>query len=230
MKLWGICAMTCLLAVVFRAAASDGYTASTNNDQRLIRWQHEIIYAGPATDVTISPDHQSVAWVEEHLAGFSEILDEPTPVNSGVLFFAHAGDKPTEIKRPTTSRGWQLPSEDPSINVVYRPENFQWDSGSRFLYYTTTPWITRRMLWQLRISDAQPRAIVPLTEFRLLKKHHGADWVEAYETNYEHQDFSLGLCIRDWTTTYVYAPEEMAAETYVRPERRGCITKEWPKH
>jgi hypothetical protein len=53
--------------------------------------------------------------------------------------------------------------------------------------------------------------------------------LEAHEPNYEHQELRDGLMIRDWTTTYIDTPDEMAENEYVRPMRRSWIGKDWPQ-
>lgn len=118
--------------------------------------------------------------------------------------------KPVEIKKLTKSRGFELPEEEPELSVVYRPTNFKWDSSGEFLYFTTLPWSTRCMLWQVKVGKTIPRAIVPLWNYRLLKKGSGPDWVEAYETNYEQWKPAFGGYVRDWKTTYIVSVTRIA--------------------
>ena len=108
--------------------------------------------------------------------------------------------------------------------ITWNPTDLQWDSTSEFLYFITQSWPTRSMLWQLRTGASEPKAIVPMWSYRLLPQGRGPDWVEAYETIYAEPPL-----IRDWTTTYIYTPKDMARDDYARPVRSGVIGKDWPQ-
>lgn len=229
MKFWSISLVgCCLLADIFVGHHlvtnhRSGYTVVTTNQVTSIMWQNQRIYQGKPSTVTISPDAQSVAWVEDHLAGHLTVDGAGTPVYAGKLYMAHAGGKSVEIQKLKSSRGIEFPEEDPDIGVVYHPDKFQWDSTSQYLYFTTLPWPTRAMLWQIKPGSAKPHGIVPLWDYRLLKKWRGPDWLETYETNYAPEPV-----YRDWKTTSIYTPAEMASETYVEPKRKSQISKNWP--
>ena len=234
MKFWRISAVVCVLVAGCAttqptSSPAVGYTVSTNQTELTILWQGQAITHGVASNVTVSvsPDGQSVAWVENHLAGHITVDGAGDPVYAGTLYMAHAGGQLVLIPKLKSARGYDFPEEDPDSGVVYHPQNLKWDSRSQYLYFTTQPWVTRCMLWQLKPGSTIPRGIVPLSDYRLLKKLHGPDWVEAYETNYEHQDFVSGIRVRDETTTYIYTPEEMASEKYVSPARRSSLGKDW---
>ncbi len=200
------------------------YTIATNNNQAIIFWQNKPIYSGKLTTATISPDGQTVAFVIEHQVGFNMGDDPHTPVYGGALFTAHAGGRVMEIQKIKNSRGFGVPEGDLEIGVVYHPERLQWDHTSQYLYFMTLPWPTRYMLWRLKPGTRKPRAVVPLTDYRLLRKKQGLDWVEAYQT-----DYAPPPVYRDWETTYIYTPEEMAADEYVEPTRKSSIDKDWPQ-
>ena len=230
MKYWGISFLGCWLLtnVVtgqnFASKSQSGYAVVTISNVTTITWQKQQIYHGKSSTVTISPDGKSVAWVEDELVGHITIDGAGDPVYAGRLFMAHAGGQVIEIQRLAAARGWEFPEEDPDIGVVYHPDKFKWDSTSKYLYYLTIPWPTRAMLWQITPGSTKPRGIVPLWDYRLLERWHGPDWLEAYETNYA--EYPKG---RDWHTTYIYTPAEMASEKYVQPTRKSQISRDWPK-
>jgi len=230
MKFWGISAVVCCLVMDLFVGhhlvsqTYSGYSIVKTNNFTIIAWQNHCIYKGKPSTVTISPDAQSVAWVEDRLVGHITVDSAGDPVYAGTLYMAHAGSQPLLIPKLNSSRGYEFPAEDPDIGVVYHPNQLKWDSTSRYLYFTTIPWPTRAMLWQITPGSTTPRGIVPLWDYRLLKNWHGTDWVEAYETNYTEPP----VC-RDWTTTYIYTPEEMASANYVHPSRKSRISKDWPQ-
>lgn len=230
MKYWSISLIgCCLLADIFVgqhlvSRSHSGYSAIKTNNVTVVTWQNHRIYQGHPSTVTISPDAQSVAWVEDHLVGHITVDGAGDPVYAGTLYMAHAGNKPVLIPKLASSRGYTFPEEDPDIGIAYHPAHFKWDSTSKYLYFTTQPWPTRAMLWQIAPGSAVPRGIVPLWDYRLVEQWHGEDWVEAYETNYV--DLPEG---RDWHTTSIYTPAEQASEKYVQPVRKGHISKAWPK-
>ena len=230
MKLWSIslfggCLLTNVFAVQnFTSRSYSGYSTVKANNVTIIEWQNHPIYHGKPSTVSISPDGQSVAWVEDHLVGHITIDGAGDPVYAGRLYMAHAGGQSVLIPKLASSRGYEFPEEDPDIGVVYHPKNLKWDSTSQYLYFTTLPWPTRAMLWQITPGATTPRGIVPLWDYRLLKQAHGADWLEAYETNYAEPPV-----YRDWHTTSIYTPAELASDKYVQPTRKSRISKGWPK-
>jgi len=175
---WVLLLSCCLLGNIFAAQnftshAPSGYSSSKTNTVTLILWQNHSIYQGKPSTVSISPDGQSVAWVEDQLVGHIEVDGAGDPVYAGRLFMAHAGSPPVEIQKLASSRGYQFPEEDIGMGVVYHPQNLKWDSTSRYLYYVTLPWPTRAMLWQITPESNKPHGIIPLWDYRLLEQWHG---------------------------------------------------------
>lgn len=237
MKHWGISAVACLLVIGCsttkpKALPTAGYTVTTNQTEVTILWRGQVITHGVSSniEVVVSPDAQSVAWVVLQQKGIRQVDGNVEPIYWGTLRTAHAGQKPIQVVDTKSSRGFAFDYANfQDDEVGWCPRDLKWDSTARYLYFTTQPWVTRRLLWQVEPGSNVPRAISTIADYRLLKKFRGPDWVEAFETDYEHQDFGMGLCIRDWTTTYIYTPEEMAAEKYTRPERRRSIGRDWPR-
>ena len=230
MKYWGISFLGCWLLtnVVtgqnFASKSKSGYAVVTISNITTITWQKQPIYRGQPSTVSISPNSQSVAWVEDQLVGHIEVNGAGDPVYAGRLFMAHAGSPPVEIQKLASARGYTFPEEDIEIGVVYHPQKLKWDSTSKYLYYVTLPWPTRAMLWQIVPGSIQPHGIVPLWDYRLLEQRQGADWLEAYETNYAEPPV-----YRDWVSTSIYSPEEMAKDQPMQPIRKSRISQEWPK-
>ena len=235
MKFWSISFIGCCLLVngcsVISAlhspssTPSSSYTTRTDESEVTISWQdHQIMHGGSSnTTVEVSPDGQSVAWIIKHQNGVRHIDSTEDPILEGKLWVAQAGQPPIQIRDTRSSRGWEIDFANyQDEKARWYPEHLQWDSTSQFLYFTTQPWVTRKMLWQARPGHPVPRAIVPLADYRLLKKQEGPDWVEAYETNYVEMPEG-----RDWHTTYIYTPTELASERYIRPSKTSRITKEW---
>ena len=230
MKYWSISLIgCCLLTDVFASQnfvsrSHTGYSIVKTNNVTIISWQNHCIYKGKPSTISVAPDGQSVAWVEDYLVGHIAVDGAGDPVYAGRLHMAHAGGQPVEIQKLAAARGWTFPEEDPDIGIAYHPDHFKWDSTSKYLYYLTQPWPTRAMLWQIAPGSTVPLGIVPLWDYRLLERSHGCDWLEAYETNY----VDLPEC-RDWHTTYIYTPAELASEKYVQPTKKSQITSDWPK-
>lgn len=205
--------------------ARSGYATHTSQLAVTILWQDHEITRGVVSNTTvkISPDQQSVAWVIKRQNGVRHIDSAEDPILEGTLWMAHAGQPPIQISDTRSSRGWVIDFANfQDEKASWYPAHLQWDSTSQFLYFTTQPWITRKMLWRLKPGHPAPRAIVPLADYRLLKKEEGPDWVEAYETN-----DAAPPVYRDWSTTYIYTPEQMVSDTYIRPAKTSRITQEW---
>jgi len=231
MKFWSISLVACLLLSMGcsttkpTASAKSGYTINANETEFPIMWQGQPIAQGAVSNMTVevSPDGQSVAWTVTRQNGVRHIDSTDDPILEGTLWMAQAGQQPMQIVDTRSSRGWELDFANyQDEKASWYPIRLQWDSTSQYLYFTTQPWITRKMLWQLKPGRSVPRAIVPLWDFRLLKRASGPDWVEAYETKYAPPPV-----YRDWVTTSIYTPEEMAKDKYVKPAMEGRFSKEW---
>ena len=231
---WGTALGLCLVLLAIactmtkQTPARSGYAFSTN-DLTIITWQGQTIYTGKTAVVTVSPDGRSVAWTVQEIATYRDGDRKKEPIYAGTLYVAYDGRPPAVVPETRESRGFETPDPLPDEGIIWRPTEFKWDSTSEYLYFTTLPWSSRSLLWRVKRGEAVPRAIALEWEYRLLKKLRGPDWVEVRETNYERQTFDVSGGCRDWSTTYIYTPEDMAVEKYVSPKMRRSIGKDWPK-
>jgi len=221
-----------LLSCAFSASAvTPNYSISSNVTTITVLWNNASVIHLSATNslVSIAPDHQAVAWVQESVIGHWAPDGVTQEVCVGTLYVAQNGTDPIQIERPTSSRGIDINPDSPEDGLAWNPKELQWDSKGKYLYFMTVPYNDSGLLCQLRLGSATPRFISFLTFYRLLPKRRGSDWVEALEARFEHQEFADGMTVRDWTSTYIYTPEEMAADKYVRTVRTSSIGKDWPQ-
>jgi len=225
MKIWSISLIGCCLltdAFVGQHLITKhrpAYTVTTNQTELTILWQNQPLVHGIASniEVAVSPDGQSVAWVQLRYYEHPDCLDEGSEPRTayGILWNAHNGNKPIEVQAPKTSRGENFEWHRESPFMTWYPHALRWDSTSRFLYFITPRCVTSGAFWQLKPGDSKPRFVDSGGDYGLVTQWWGPDNIVIEGLRYEAPDY-----IKNYDHWYLYTANDIAKPEFVQSEKR----------